>query len=168
MSNLYFKKLSIEFPFFPTNLKGDLVVEHLHPDGTGIAYFRLADTDLQKQILNFFKEYNLHGPVITYAEINADIWLHRDYNGTVVINYYIDTPIARTIFYRTSAEPYINNAYRPEDCTQVDSFVAESTSTWMLDVSQVHSVEMLNPGIRKFISVAFLTHSFGDLLSLLN
>lgn len=150
MSQEFFKKISLPFPELSSNLKGDITVEHLYPNGTGIIYYSLADKILEKTITDFFAQYQLYDPVISYAEINANIWLHRDINGSAVINYYIETPPARTLFYNASS-----NDISLVNCTLADEFIATNDSTWILDVSQVHSVTMIERGLRRMISVGF-------------
>lgn len=150
MSTEFFKKISISFPKLSSNLKGEVIVEHLYPNGSGITYYKLADTVLEKTIADFFLQYRLTDPIISYAEINANIWLHRDINGSAVVNYYIDTPPARTIFYNTTSDEISLTT-----CTKADEFIATPNSTWILDVSQVHSVTMIEQGLRRMISVGF-------------
>ena len=163
----YFKKLSMEFIPLTTNLKGEIVVEHLYPDNTGLTYYKLADTNLEQKILHFFEQKGLPDSLITYAEINTTIWLHRDINGTAVINHYISSPPASTIFYETTSEPDEHKTYDASKCTIVDSFVAKSGSTWVLDVSKVHSVKMLVPGLRQLISIGFPKLSYNDVCDIL-
>ena len=151
MSQEFFKNISIPFPKVSGDLKGDIMVEHLYPNGTGIIYYTLADKVLEKTITDFFAQYQLYDPVISYVEISANIWLHRDINGATTVNHYIDTPVAKTLFYTTSDSSKINLT----TCTVADEFVATANSTWVLDVSQIHSVTMIEKGLRRMISVGF-------------
>ena len=171
MSNQYFKQIDLAFPKISTDdIKGELVVEHLDPmTNTGIRYWKLKDHLLEQQLIDLFASKELYNPVITYAEVDRDIWLHTDINGTVVINYYIETPKSTTAFYITKDNYHgfkigKDTIYDPIQCIKQDEFIAESNTTYVLDVSSIHGVKLHEKGIRKFLSIGFLDWTYHKLI----
>jgi hypothetical protein len=117
-----------------------------------------------------FASMGLEDPIITYAEVDRNIWLHKDINGTVVVNYYIETPKSVTTFYIAN-DNYQgikidkDTIYDPKYCVKKDEFVAESNTSYILDVSSIHGVTMHEPGIRKFLSIGFLDWTYGEIIT---
>lgn len=172
MNNEYFKKIDLQFPKISTeDVKGELVVEHLDPfSKTGIRYWKLKDTSLQQYIIDLFASKELYNPVITYAEVDRNIWLHRDINGTVVVNHYIETPQSTTTFYVTKDNYHglkigKDTIYKPQYCVKKDAFIAEVNDTYVLDVSSIHGVTVHETGVRKFLSIGFLEWTYDKLIT---
>lgn len=171
MANEYFKQITLPFSEISTDdIKGDLVVEHLDPStNTGIRYWKLKDNVLEQSIINMFSSLGLNNPIITYAEVDRNIWLHRDINGTVVVNHCIDTPEAKTTFY-IPKENYTgvnidgNIIYEQQNCIKQAEFIAWSNSSYILDVSIIHGVTLSKYGVRKFLSVGFLEWTYEALI----
>lgn len=172
MDNEYFKQVNIQFPKISSDdIKGELVVEHLDPmTKTGIRYWKLKDESLNQSIIDLFAELKLYNPIITYAEVDRNIWLHKDINGTIVVNHYIETPKSVTTFY-VANENYQgikigkDTIYDPIHCIKKDEFVAESNTSYILDVSSIHGVTLLEPGIRKFLSIGFLDWTYEKIIT---
>jgi len=172
MNNEYFKQVNIQFPKISIeDIKGDLVVEHLDPlTNTGIRYWKLKDTELNKHIIDMFTSIGLENPIITYAEVDGNIWLHKDINGTVVVNHYIETPKAVTTFYIANNNYQgikigKDTIYDPMHCEKKDEFVAESNTSYILDVSSIHGVSLLESGVRKFLSIGFLDWTYREIIT---
>ena len=171
MANEYFKQINLSFPDISTDdIKGELVVEHIDKGtNTGIRYWKLKDRLLNQCIIDMFASIGLYNPIITYAEVDRNIWLHRDINGTVVINHYIDTPEARTIFYEPK-ENYSgiaidgNTIYEQQYCIKQTEFIAQPNSSYILDVSSIHSVTLRTYGVRKFLSIGFTKWTYSKLI----
>ena len=172
MVNEYFKQITLSFPkIYVDDIKGELIVEHLDPTtNEGIRYWKLKDKLLEQHLVDLFTELKLYNPVITYAEVDRDIWLHKDINGTVVVNHYIETPKSVTAFY-VANENYQgikigkDTIYDPMHCVKKDEFVAESNTSYVLDVSSIHGVSLCEPGIRKFLSIGFQDWTYEKLIT---
>lgn len=171
MANEFFKQITLSLPQISIeNIKGNLVIEHLDKvTNTGIRYWTLKDTELNQSIIDMFHSMGLCNPIITYAEVDRNIWLHRDINGTVVVNHYIETPEARTTFY-TPKENYTgitidgNTIYEQQDCIEQDEFIAQPNTSYILDVSSIHGVTLSKYGVRKFLSIGFLEWTYESLV----
>ena len=171
MTSEYFKQIILSFPKISIDdIKGELVIEHLDPStNTGIRYWKLKDSVLNQSIIDMFSSLGLNNPIITYAEVDRNIWLHKDINGTVVVNHYIETPEARTTFY-TPKENYTgitidgNTIYEQQDCIKQDEFIAQPNTSYILDVSSIHGVTLSKYGVRKFLSIGFLEWTYESLV----
>jgi hypothetical protein len=80
--------------------------------------------------------------------INSVLFPHTDEGVNVGINFYVNTDPSVTQFYTTNA-PSISRLenqkttgaiYDPSTLTATDSFIAENTDAYILDITKIHSV----------------------------
>jgi len=163
--NCLFQKINLSLPNFSIEqLKGDILVEHLHPiTNQGVSVYKIADSKVLELLTQLAPIAN---PVISYNEIYGDLEPHRDFGGTCVINYYIDTNDADTIFYTSAqnASTAIFNhgaeIHTRNNCTEIARFTAEANSSWILNIGELHSVTMPTIGYRRVISIGYPQYDF--------
>lgn len=117
-------------------------------DGQGIDYKKIWSPE-QDTLLDVIPERYRADFHLTIMKINTRIPPHTDTEIVTTINFYIDTDNCRTVFYRAKpnartfqiANQTDGYIFNEEDLEELDSFVAEPTEAWVLDVKQVHSVE---------------------------
>lgn len=83
---------------------------------------------------------------------------HKDGVRLTAINFYSDTHKERTIFYE----------YKAGSIEEVDSFVAEDGDIYVMNVDEPHSVELCAGKARRFLTLAFLTTPFAQVVEALN
>ena len=155
MSHLFFYKIgSKKLPSPP--LKKDLVINYgtyINNKFIGISYFKI-DTDLEQSILKSIipKNYT-HLFDVFLMEINSNyIPPHTDSGTNTVINIYIDTNDATTIFYLPKKKYQQNihtikiknqtngNIFDKDSLEKMCSFKAKPNDIWILNVRLPHSV----------------------------
>jgi hypothetical protein len=110
---------------------------------------------------------------ITLMKINTEVPPHTDTGIKVTINLYYKTGDNVTTFYKLkdSARKYqIDNQtngyiYLEDDLEQTGSFRAKNYESWILDVSQPHSVKGF--GDRVALSLATNTYSYEEVCNML-
>jgi hypothetical protein len=155
-----FVKLKIENPFTPYTF---LTSNNIHTEyvtksnnkSFGIQYF-ITNLNTEKFSVaipkNIIKSFSFQ-----HMKINSRVRPHTDSYITCSINFYINTENCKTIFYqkkenaqpfKPTSSPYITNGlnYYQRDLIPVDSFIASPYEVWLLDTTQIHSVEPLNDG----------------------
>jgi len=117
----------------------------------GICYYEIDNNDL----LSIIKpEYHKYFTTSLMVITNKEILPHTDSDTTIVINIYIKTANAKTIFYKGGDKKYqLNNQtdgyiYDKKDLTEMFSFQAISGDIWKLNVKEIHSVECQNNEVR--------------------
>jgi len=130
----------------------------------GISYYNLKkpkELELLSKILPTGKQ-NKFGAAM--MKINSPyVHPHTDSGIRFSINYYIETGNAKTVFYKKKYEKVKENkienqtngsVYDRNDLDSYFEFVAEKGDIWILDVTQIHSVENVDPNIiRKAITL---------------
>jgi hypothetical protein len=91
---------------------------------------------------------------VSYLSINTgDAWPHTDSGIKVSINTYLKPSGFRTVFHnkkhknvrgRKIENQTNGNVFNYEDLIDIDEFVAEKNETWVLNVSEIHSVQNKN------------------------
>jgi hypothetical protein len=138
----------------------------------GIEYFdiSIADTkDLYKIIPAQYRE----DFCATLMKINTEVPPHTDTGIKVTINLYYNTNDCVTTFYKFKdvARKYqIDNQtngyiYLEDDLQQTGSFRAKNYESWILDVSQPHSVK--GGGDRVALSLATNTYNYEQVCNML-
>lgn len=158
--NNYFQKINFVLPEYdPLLLKG--ATKRSYP---GIEHFYIKDSSILEQLYSLCPLTDAH---IIYNEVTSDLPPHRDYMGTVVINYYIDAGLAKTNFYssRTETSLFVNGAsvYDSSNCKWETSFIAKNNSCYLLNTSEIHSVKLIKPALRTFLTYAFPSHSYEEI-----
>jgi hypothetical protein len=88
---------------------------------------------------------------------------HRDHGGFVCINYYLETDNTATTFWTAQSEAVASvaygqttaNVYQIEDLIEEGQFVAEPDSCYLLNIGEVHTVDIKKDSIRKMIQLTF-------------
>jgi hypothetical protein len=112
---------------------------------------------------------------IRFSEIHGRGILlpHRDHGVKTGLNYYISADNDITTFYKTKSDKVVSikypnrkesNIYTQNDLIETDRFVASSNEAYLLDVSQIHSVQRVNPESRVFIGYLWANHSYEEVL----
>jgi hypothetical protein len=112
---------------------------------------------------------------IRFSEIHGQGMLlpHRDHGITAGLNYYISASDDVTSFYKTKNNDVLSiqypnrkesNIYDQNDLIEVDRFVASSNEAYLLDVSQIHSVQRISSETRVFIGYLWTEHTYEEVL----
>jgi hypothetical protein len=154
-----FKLTNVDFE----RLKGSVVTSFGRPPRPTLTYYRLNDYEYFQSLLPEKMFYGTVAPFqVQLAEITGSGHLlpHIDHNISACANYYLDTNGSTTHFYnkKPNAQGFVYpgrtvaNIYSLDQVTQVGEFTAEPDELYLLDVSQIHSVNSPNNGIRRFIT----------------
>lgn len=138
-----------------------------------IKYFRVLGMPFPFKYLKAWKP-----DFVRYVEISGDIDAgpHCDHGIVTSLNCYIRTAGETTQFWVKGtgavAQRYdgaaSENIYNRRNLIQTSSFVAEPGDVYLLDVSQIHSVERPNlKEERKFIQLSWTRLHFIEVLSLI-
>lgn len=88
---------------------------------------------------------------------------HRDHGGYVCINYYLETGQGPTTFYTAGpdATPMIAvgqttaNEYTFDGLTRQASFVATPNSCYILNIGEIHTIDVEPDSVRKILQLTF-------------
>ena len=151
-------------------LKGPVVTSYGRAPRPVLTYFRLNDPEYFKSILPSEILFGIQPVQVQLAEIvgSGHLLPHIDHNISACANYYVDTNGSTTYFYTKKPEATgfiypgrkVANIFALTDVDQVDQFTAEQNDFYLLDVSQIHSVDSPNAGIRRFISFQWIGTPF--------
>lgn len=124
--------------------------------------------DLNDEFINYVhSKFEYIPDRILYMDIkteNEPLIPHRDHGYMCSLNYYVSTCGEKTKFWKlkegkTRQSPenfhddFVKNLYQYENLIFVDEFVAKNYDYYLLDVSQIHSVEVSSSkNIRKIIT----------------
>lgn len=130
-----------------------------NPNGFGLSYYKLKEGcySILKNRLPF--EYQTKLSNIFYCIMTGPGKLtpHIDTHTTTAINYYIKGGNGATIFYKRiddSTHPTIVNSFTEDGVVEVDRFVANDGDCYILDVTQIHNVDLPTTE-RHFINFMF-------------
>ena len=112
---------------------------------------------------------------VRFSEIHGEGILlpHCDHGIKTGLNYYISADKDVTTFYKTKSDNVVSiqypgrkesNIYDQNDLIEIDRFVASSNEAYLLDVSQIHSVQRVNSKSRVFIGYLWANHSYEEVL----
>jgi hypothetical protein len=151
-------------------LKGEVVTRYGRAPNPVLTYYRLKDPDYFRSLLPENMFFGIKPKQVQLAEIVGEGHLlpHIDHNISACANYYVDTNGSTTHFYTKKPEATgfiypgrkVANIFALTDVDQVDQFTAEQNDFYLLDVSQIHSVDSPNSGIRRFISFQWIGTPF--------
>lgn len=156
-----------------SRLVGDLVTEFV--SGTvHLRYFSISDFDLFRQMhsRNIFGIKPETVLISTLSGVGV-LGCHRDHNVRVSLNHYVSASEDVTSFYnvkqgavaRRYREKEEANVYDVADVEYVDGFIARSGDSYLLDVSQVHSVSKTSSVDRVFIAYGWNNYSYDEILA---
>jgi hypothetical protein len=154
---VYFKK--IDSSIFPTalidpdSIKGELKFHYGHP-----RYFEISDKDYVESLKKVFKI----PPVNFYlVEGHGVLPPHFDHGQDSCLNFYIRPGGYTTSFWKlkenaknrvsikydakTNTTKEVNTGYYYEDLILIDQFQAIAGEAYVLNISEIHSVEGANP-----------------------
>jgi hypothetical protein len=83
---------------------------------------------------------------------------HRDGVRLTAINFYKTTHNERTVFYK----------YKAGVIEEADSFIAQDGDSYIMNVDEPHSVELCPGEVRKFLTLAFISTPFAQVVNALN
>jgi len=143
-------------------------------DGKGIQYRLVWSPEVEKlyKILpeRYWKDFH-----VSEMKIDCAVPPHTDTEIVTTINFYIQTEGCRTVFFNKKvADPKTfkleqqtnGRIFYPEDLEEVSSFVAKDNEVWVLDVTQIHSVEG-EFKLRKALTLGTFVHKYNDVLEML-
>jgi hypothetical protein len=155
------------------SLKGTLVKQY--PGETpsmSLRYYHINNYNIVYEKLPMF--FKLSPYMMLIAEINGPGFLgaHRDHGVMCVLNWYKNSNDDKTLFYKEKpeAEPFIAdgekvaNIYKLSEVDLVEEFVAKDNEMYLLNVSEIHSVDSYNCGVRRFISLAWSKDDYETIL----
>jgi hypothetical protein len=154
-------------------LQGQELISRYESFGTVLEYFKISNVELLKNI-HTRKFFSISPDRVSIAKITGSGFLypHIDHGVTTVLNYYISADKDSTIFYnpKSNSTPteypgkLSKNVYHLHDLNEIGRFSAESGDVYMLDVSQIHSVNKRSPSTRIFLNYSWFSASFRDVL----
>jgi len=130
---------------------------------------------------SLFKNQHVRNPFkiqptsVVFAEMKGKGMLlpHRDHGVKTGLNYYISADQDITSFYKTKNNEVLgfnypgqstSNIYNQDDVVEIDRFVANSNEAYLLDISQIHSVERISSNSRIFIGYQWADHAYEEVL----
>lgn len=153
-----FKLNDIDFD----RLKGSVAASYGRPPRPKLTYWHLGDREYFESILPSEMFFGIPPYQVQIAEIvgSGHLLPHIDHNISACANYYLDTNGSTTYFYKKRERAHgfvypgrtVANIFPLDQVEKVAEFTAEQKDLYLLDVSQIHSVDSPNPGIRRFIS----------------
>jgi len=162
-----FAKLRLEFKEPPNfeRLKGEIVTRYGRDPRPVLTYYRLGDEEYLNSIMPDHVPWKDLPPLqVQLAEIEdhygGHLLPHIDHNISACANYYITTNDAVTHFYRLKegGEGFVYpgrevaNIFPFDQVERISRFKSNDNDLYLLDVSNIHSVEIPRPGVRKFIT----------------
>ena len=164
-TNDCFTKLNLDFPKIDLNeLTLTFGKSYLNDDGTESVIVNWAEDTFQDHIKSTLPEsFRSWIRSIRITFITDSPPPHRDHGGFVCINYYLETDGGATKFW--TAKPgaratkargqYTANKYQIEDLTEECKFVAIPNSCYLLNIGEVHTVEVKKGLVRKIMQLTF-------------
>jgi hypothetical protein len=129
-----------------------------NPWGSHLSYLKVKPEyiDILKNRLP--QEFQTKNVKIAYCIMTGPGKLqpHIDRHTVTAINYYIKSGGGITSFYKTGVpHDTMPNTFKQEGLELADQFVAKDNECFILDVSQIHNVELPGNDFRHFINFAF-------------
>lgn len=109
----------------------------------GLRYY-FVDKETVKKLLDTLvpKEFHENFEVFLMVINSKYVLPHSDNDISVVINYYVKTAEATTVFWKLRDETAVKDVpiYTEHELIPIESFKAEPSEAWVLDIKQIHSV----------------------------
>ena len=157
-----------------TLLQGQELISRYESSGTILEYFNIPNIELFRSI-HTRKFFSISPDRVSIAKITGSglLYPHRDHGVSTVLNYYITADKDDTIFYnsKSGAVPFeypgrsVNNVYHLQDLDETTRFSAESGDAYLLDVSQIHSVNKISSTTRLFLNYSWFSTKFDDIVT---
>jgi hypothetical protein len=163
-----FEKINFKFKEDPDfeRLRGDVVTSYGRSPRPILTYYRLKDEAYLKSLLPDDVFWGTDRPPyqIQVAEIideaGGHLLPHIDHLISACANYYLKTSESTTHFYnrKPSGMGFVYpgrqsaNIFTLDQVDKVTEFKANDGELYLLDVSNIHSVETPKPGKRQFIT----------------
>lgn len=175
----YFKQVD---NFLPNSLEvqknlniGQFIQKFIASDAL-LEYYEIADVD---KILSLHtrKFCKIEPTYVIFSKITGKthglLDPHKDHGPRVSLNYYIEAGEDKTVFYELKDTSMSGNNYpgkkeanifKVEQLDRIEEFVAESNTSYLLNVSKIHSVEKVTDNQRIFLTYAWHDHSYEEVL----
>ena len=173
MAHSLFKKLAVSADIDFKILDKKIEFE-LDSQGHKIQYFNVSS----RYADNFIASLGEHSKhfYTSFVSVDTNVPPHTDIVDRVNINFYIETGNYQTTFYTgpdnsskiTYADHGDGHAYRMEELTPIDSFVAVPGDVYMLNGKTIHGVACADPAPRKFLQVSTNQLEYDQVLEILN
>jgi hypothetical protein len=156
------------------SLRGDNLLNSYDSFTTRLEYFNISNLDLFRSI-HCKRIFTIRPDRVRFSRITGKgiLYPHKDHDTTAVLNYYISTSDDPTIFYKQNegAKAFSypgrkqENIFNPDDLVEIGRFNASSNDVYLLNVSEIHSVEKSDLEPRLFISYLWNSASYDDVLN---
>lgn len=178
-----FDKMNFKFKEEPDfeRLKGAYVTSYGRFPRPNLSYYRLNDSEYFSSILPDEVPWAKIPPLqVQVAEITdptgGHLLPHIDHNVSAVLNYYINCANSTTHFYKikTNGMGFVYpgrasaNIFTLDQVDKVCDFTAKDGDMYMLNVSEIHSVETPKPGTRRFIQWQWIGIPYEEIKASLN
>ena len=152
---MQFFKLNIHHTFSNVKIGKENIRYGVCIDGefNGLRYYEV-DGVTENHALSIIPEQFRRHFGVSYLSINTgDAWPHTDSDIKVSINTYVKPSGFRTVFHKkkcgeVGGKKIVNqsngNVFDYKDLIDIDEFMAEKNETWVLNVSEIHSVQNKN------------------------
>lgn len=172
-----FKKINfkIEEPVDFERLKGAVVTSYGRDPRPVLTYYRVKDHEYLKSLIGDNLPWDSIPPLqVQLAEIidstGSHLLPHIDHNLSACLNYYIQTGNSTTHFYTLKKDGMgfvypgrqTANIFTLDQVDKVTDFTADDGDTYLLNVSNIHSVETPKPGVRRFIQWQWIGVPFDE------
>ena len=137
-----------------------------------LRYYQFSKIDMYHQ--HFPKFTDIEPDTILLAEITGKGYIgpHMDHGPKCVLNWYYNSNDCVTYFHNkksgakgiTIAGEIQPNVFYTSDVTTVNEFTAKDNEIYLLNVSEIHSVNMPQQGVRRFVSLGWSQYSYDDIL----
>lgn len=177
-----FKKIDFEF-VVEDYIYGDKIVEYGSFRQNNILKPKIAYHVVTGQCESLLdalipKQYH-NGFTTAVMDINADVGPHTDSEILVTINHYVHTNDEKTTFYSRKKDVQVEegkvrnqtngSVFHLHQLDVYGSFVAKTNETWVLNVTQPHSVSSSRPAthLRRAIVLQSRVYTFDRVLEML-
>lgn len=154
--------------------KGETLYSQYISDSVILQYFSIHN---EQEFINQYRQniFSIKPSRVSFAIIRGKGMLlpHKDHGCQVSLNYYITADEDITNFYSTSNSNISgikypgkiqSNIFNEKDLIKEDSFIANSNDLFLLNVSEIHSVEKINNSPRMFITYSWDNVTYDELL----
>ena len=172
-----FEKINFKLKEEPDfeRLKGAVVTSYGRHPRPILTYYRVKDLDYLNSLLPDDMPWGSIPPLqVQLAEIidfaGGHLLPHIDHNISACANYYMNTNNAKTHFYTLKEQGMgfvypgrqTANIFTLDQVDKVADFTAADNDLFLLNVSQIHSVETPKPGTRRFITWQWIGVPFDE------
>ena len=172
-----FKKLKNTFKFSDyESIANQIRYGRVRNDGFyGISY-DIITVESNEKLFEVIPERYRNSFALLSMEINCYIRPHTDSGILTTINFYVDSQNAITRFYNVkSSSPDISKfenqtngeIFNPSDLEEIDSFSANNSEAFILDVTKPHSVTCTQYGTRRALVLQTRNFKYDEVCKML-